>query len=221
MRTREISSQPDLLLIIETGEDLIRMITDTCLSKDISSALIEGSGSAMSVTLSGGPAGRRRVAGPMEVVAIHGTVDQRGKKIESDIRIVASREMDTGLEMVGGVLLEGQFSKAVVRLARHHPVQKARVSDQGASWSAVAQASAELDEPEPEEEEKDLFPKVGDTIDHPKFGQCTVRGVTDDHIRIRLQSGRFVSLGLSHLTFYSKGELSTEKHVFGLKIEKK
>jgi predicted DNA-binding protein with PD1-like motif len=224
MRLRQTDPQPELLLLVETGEELPRLLVDTCLQQGFPNVYVTGSGRAMSLTLEGGPTGRRRVAGPLEVLLLHGTLSQRGVQVEPELRVVACREMDTGLEMIGGLLLEGKFERAQLRLLRHVPATKG-LSDsaQQASWSALAAASASLGEAPPAQAEPaddDVTPKPGDRVHHPKFGTCVVKGVDDSHLKVRLEGGRTVSLGLSHLTWTLKGEMSTGQRVFDLHVRR-
>lgn len=216
MMLRKLDAQPPLLLVLERGEDLPRVLLDTCLQQDISAAIVDGSGRASSLTLEGGPAGRRRVAGPLEVLQLRGHLEQRGTRLEPEIRVVASREMDTGLEIVGGVMIEGKFETATIRISRHMAMSKAAVAETNA-WSAVAAVSEDIGEPSDDDDDP---PRVGDTVEHPKFGPCIVKGIDDEHLKVRLDGGRTIALGLSHLEFKLRGELSTGKRLYSLNIRK-
>jgi len=213
MQLRQLAAQPDLLLLLERGEVLPKVLLDTCVQQGVTTALIDGSGRASSLTLEGGPSGRRKVAGPLEVLHIAGLVEQRGTRLEPVLRVVASREMDTGLEIVGGVLIEGIFEGASVRVSRHGRASRAEAKDP--SWAAVVAASEQSEEPEDDEP-----PRIGDVVEHPKFGPCTVKGISDEHLKVRLEGGRTVSLGLSHLSFKLKGELSTGKRLYTLVVRR-
>lgn len=237
MQLRQIGSQPDFLMILERGEDLPRILVDTCLQRGLTSAYVDGSGRAQWLSVEGGPAGRRKIGGPLEVLQLSGLVEQRGaKQLVAELRVVASRDMDTGLEIVGGVLAEGVFDSAALRIFKHQPVGVAtvRAEPQAATrsavraepaaptWSAVAEVSAALPpppaaEPEPPEEDQ---PRVGDLIEHPKFGSCVVRGLDHEHVKIRLEGGRTVELNLSHISFGLKGELSTGARVYSVVVRR-
>lgn len=216
MLLRRLDAQPAILLILERGEDLPRVLVDTCLQQDITTAIVEGSGRASSLTLEGGPAGRRRVAGPLEVLQLRGHLEQRGTRLEPELRVVASREMDTGLEIVGGVMLEGKFETATIRISRHMAMSKKAAPETSSSWSVVAAASEDIGEPADDEDP----PRVGDTVEHPKFGPCIVKGIDDEHLKVRLEGGRTIALGLSHLEFKLRGELSTGKRLYSLIIRR-
>jgi predicted DNA-binding protein with PD1-like motif len=237
MQLRQIGSQPDFLLIVERGEDLPRILVDTCLQHGVSSALVDGSGRAQWLSLEGGPAGRRKIAGPLEVLQLSGLVEQRGaKQLAAELRVVASRDMDTGVEIVGGLLAEGVFDSAAIRIFKHQPVGVATVRPEhqaparppakpeppAPTWSAVAEVSAALPPPpaaQPEAPE-DEQPRVGDLVEHPKFGSCVVRGLDHEHVKIRLEGGRTIELNLSHISFVLKGELSTGKRVYSVLVRR-
>lgn len=220
MQVRQVDAERELVLVVERGEDLVRTLLDGCLEHEVETVLVQGSGRATSIVLEGGPAGKRSVAGPLELLCVTGKVDQKGRRLEPDLRVVACREMDTGLEMVGGVLLSALVEGAILRLSRHAPLSKARVaSPAGASWSAVAAVSADLGEPPPEE--VDETPRVGDLVDHPQFGQCTVIKIDDQHLRMRRSEGRVVSLGLSILRFSLRGEKTDGKRVYAVRVAPK
>lgn len=219
MQLRRIDASTTFLVTVERGEELTAVVRDACLQQEVTSAVLDGSGRASALTLEGGPAGSRRVGGPLELLHLHGTATQRGRKLELELRLVASREMDTGLEVVGGVLRDALVEAAMVRVSPHLPMGQTLADLKGSSWSAVAAASGEGPEPD-EEEGEEAIPRPGDTVDHPKFGACVVRGIDDDHIRIRLEGGRTVSLGLSRVEFSLRGELSTGKRIFDVKIRR-
>ncbi len=217
MRARLTDAQPEVLLFLERNEEIPATVSDFFLEKGITNALIDGSGRATWVTLEGGPSGSRRVGGPLELIHIHGSVEPKGKGLQWDLRVVASRELDTGVEVVAGVLRDAQIERAILRITQHRSTTPTAVSALS-GWSAVAAASAEAGPPS---EAGSETPVVGDVVRHPKFGECKVKGIDDDHIRIRLDGGRTISLGLSRLSFDLSGELSSGKRVFAVHIKKK
>jgi predicted DNA-binding protein with PD1-like motif len=221
MQVRQVDGERERVLLVERGEDLVRALLDECLDQGIESALVQGSGRATSIVLEGGPAGKRAVAGPLELLHVTGKVDQRGRRLAPELRVVACREMDTGLEMLGGVLLEAPVESAMLRVSGCSPMSAARVGPATGvgvkPWSAVAAASAELGEP-PTGETGEM-PRVGDVIDHPQFGQCAVVKLDDQHLRIRRREGRVVSLGLSVLRFSVKGQKSDGTRVFAVHVD--
>ena len=220
MQLRQVRAEEEMILLFERGEELVRVLLDTCLDKGITNVLVQGSGRVSTMTLEGGPAGKRTVAGPLELLHLTGRVEQRGRRLEPELRVVACREMDTGLEMVGGVLQSALLEGAVARLTQHSPLSQIKVpASPASSWSAVAAASAELGEPE--FEESDETPEAGDIVDHPKFGQCVVVKIDDSHLKIRRKEGRVVSLGLSILQFSLKGQKSDGKKVFVIRVKPK
>jgi predicted DNA-binding protein with PD1-like motif len=220
MQIRHAEADRDLLLLIERGEEIPRVLIDTCLDHDLINALVQGSGRATSIILEGGPAGRRSIAGPLELLQITGRVEQKGGRLEPELRVVASRDMDTGLEVVGGVVISAKMESGLLRLTRHVAAVRGKaIASPAMAWSAVAAASAELGEPTFAESEEP--PQVGDIVDHPRFGACTVVKIDDQHLRIRRQEGRVISLGLALLTFSSKGERSDGKRVFAVKVDPK
>jgi hypothetical protein len=102
----------------------------------------------------------------------------------------------------------------------HHsttPAAVAAATPATGAWAAVAAASADAGSPDGGEVDA---PRVGDVVRHAKFGDCVVRGIDDDHVRIRLEGGRTVSLGLSRLGFELAGELSTGKRIFTIDVKK-
>jgi predicted DNA-binding protein with PD1-like motif len=219
MQLRQIGSQPDYLVIVERGEELPRVLVDTCLQQGITNAMVAGSGRAQWIALEGGPAGKRKVAGPLEVLQIHGLLEHQGaKRLAAELRVVASRDMDTGIEVVGGVMIDGVFDSAAIRVFKHQPLGAAE--SRSASWSTVAEASAGLGDPVEAADEDSPPPGVGDVVEHPKFGPCVVKRLDDEHIHIRLEGGRTVALNLSHLSFVAKGELSTGKRVYAALVRR-
>lgn len=220
MQIRYAEADRDLVLVFERGEELPRALVDTCLDQDVTNALIQGSGRATSIVLEGGPAGRRTVAGPLELLHVTGRVEQRGARLEPELRVVASRDMDTGLEVVGGVLLGAKLEAATLRVSRHVSSIKARApASPAASWSAVAAASAEQSEREFIESEEP--PRVGDIVEHPQFGPCKVVSIGDQHIKVRRKQGRVISLGLAVLSFSLKGEKSDGVRVWAVRVGSK
>lgn len=220
MQIRQVRVEEEIILLFERGEELVRALLDTCLDKGITNVLVLGTGRASTMTLEGGPAGRRTVAGPLELLQITGRVEQKGGRLEPELRVVASRDMDTGLEVVGGVVISAKMESGLLRLTRHVAAVRGKaIASPAMAWSAVAAASAELGEPTFAESEEP--PQVGDIVDHPRFGACTVVKIDDQHLRIRRQEGRVISLGLALLTFSSKGERSDGKRVFAVKVDPK
>lgn len=218
MQLRHVTTEPSLVIIVERGDDLPKTIRDVCLDNDITSALIDGNGRVSWVVLDVGSGARRRVEGPLELLSLQGRTIQKGTKLEVELRGVLSRDLDTGPQIVGGLIIEAKAEGALARITRHVPSARAAAQAAPASWSAVAAASQEqiLEE----DDDDDRLPSAGDTVEHPKFGPVAVRGIDQEHIRVRAEGGRTISLRLSHLSFKFKGELSNGKRIFTLDVRK-
>ncbi len=135
-----------------------------------------------------------------------------------------ARASDTGLELVGGVLIKARSSGVTATVARverdelepaRQPARARREvpaarddaspSALPVGWSAVAAASDARVDDEPlsgtEDEDEDDVPRAGDRVDHFSFGLCEVLMSDGERLKIRdlKGPGRIREIALSAL----------------------
>jgi predicted DNA-binding protein with PD1-like motif len=80
-----------------------------------------------------------------------------------------------------------------------------RAADQpsSTSWADVARASQAREDEPPEETFDVASLRVGDVLDHPRFGRCTIERIEGEHefAAVRVETGRLVRLALDVLRF--------------------
>lgn len=104
-QTRRIVGQ------LSQGEDLIHALQTICQERKIRCATIQANGVLDELTLAHydrpgramGPA--RQFRSPMQILSAMGTISEEGGKAQLNINLVASRQRDNGIELLGGVCL--------------------------------------------------------------------------------------------------------------------
>jgi predicted DNA-binding protein with PD1-like motif len=215
----------ELVVVFESGDHLRLALKDLCLDHGVAAVLLGGTGVAREATLRRGGASSERVPGPLELLQLVGSAELLGRRLAIDVRAVACRPGQSPAEVFGGVVDDVVFERAVLRITtltgaiEPVTVQPEAASQGGASsWASVAAASAEMRASQLTADDRP--PRAGDLVDHPTFGRVKVVKMDDEHLRVRREGGRTISLGLSRIQLTLTGEKSDGKHVYKLEVVK-
>ncbi len=226
MRVSGSKPRETLVVVLDGGDELRLSLKDLCVDRSLPALLFEGSGQARRLVLHAPKGGTREVAGPVEVLHLTGLAELRGRGLILEARAVTGRAGDLN----GGVVQDAVFERALLRCTVlsdvveptkvEAPAETAASPAPPASggWAAVAAVSRAASPRE--EAAEDRPPRFGDLVDHPVFGRCAVVKMDDEHLRVRRDGGRTISLGLSRLRLELTGEMSDGKRVFALEVLK-
>jgi len=84
----------------------------------------------------------RRIMGPVQVIALEGSVGLSGGDVSCGLRIVIARETDSGLETIAGDLVEGNVEALEVLITAFDEVTATRELDRSGVWVLEATEGA-------------------------------------------------------------------------------
>jgi predicted DNA-binding protein with PD1-like motif len=202
----EVARSRRLFVRVPAGLGLRDALRSLVKGRALGAATVSGHGTLEWVELGGG----RRLDGPLEVLALSGTL-VAGRDLDAVLRVVVSRETDAGVQVLGGRLvdagvrsldlvvdaLEGVTAAVrdtVAEVDRDPLPPRARAAPSPPGprddWAAVAAASAAADDGSASSGDEEPWPDKGSWVDHKQFGLCRVDGDDPDGgIVIRLPSG--------------------------------
>lgn len=226
MRVSEAKPKETVVVVLDPGDELRLCLKDLCVERGYPALCFEGSGQARRVVLHAPKGGTREVAGPVEVLHLTGVAEMHGRGLLLEARAVTGRAGDLN----GGVVQDASFERGHLRCTAmtaaieprrpEAPAEEAppQATPGSGGWAAVAAASSSR--ATAREDAEDRPPRFGDLVDHPVFGRCTVVKMDDEHLRVRREGGRTISLGLPRLALELTGEMSDGKRVYRLEVRK-
>ena len=93
---------------LDVGEDLLRGLLSVCKSRNVRCGLIQATGVLEKLTVAHYEPARKAMGrplefgGPLALLAATGTLSELGGKLELSLQVVASRQGDNGVEVLGG-----------------------------------------------------------------------------------------------------------------------
>ena len=145
---------------LDVGEDLLRGLISVCKSRNVRCGLIQATGMLEKLTVAHYEPARKAMGqplefgGPLALLSATGTLSELGGKLELSLQVVASRQGDNGVDLLGGTCTSARVTACEFVIEALDDLLLRRSADHRTGlyvWTDAISAHVGSSEPEPQE----------------------------------------------------------------------